>query len=147
MDAIASDAYAVELSGPLRELRDEIAAVFEAMTGQDISQIYQMDQAISLIYQATGYAVCLHPEYKNVAGFPFATASVAEGFGADIAYAENSLSYAQAMVFTQYLVEKYGLDTIIEAEMDLDAYRALFPNTAAFQDEYDLFLGELDFKQ
>lgn len=51
------------------------------------------------------------------------------------------------MVFARYLVEKYGLDAILQAETDLDAYHALFPNTAAFQAEYDLFLGELDLKR
>ena len=34
------------------------------------------------------------------------------------------------------------------AEKERDgAYHALFPNTAAFQAEYDLFLGELDLKR
>lgn len=117
------------------------------MTGRDISQARQMDQAISLIYQAAGYAACLHPEYQGIQGFPFVGESVAERTGIDRKYPENELSYAQAMVFVRYLVEKYGLEAILQAETDLDAYHALFPNTAAFQAEYDLFLGELDLKR
>lgn len=147
VDSLAGDGAAAKLSAPLREIRDEIAAIFQEMTGRDISQARQMDQAISLIYQAAGYAACLHPEYQGIQGFPFVGESVAERTGIDRKYPENELSYAQAMVFVRYLVEKYGLDAILQAETDLDAYHALFPNTAAFQAEYDLFLGELDLKR
>lgn len=147
VDSLASGAAAAKLSAPLREIHDEIAAIFQEMTGRDISQARQMDQAISLIYQAAGYAACLHPEYQGIQGFPFVGESVAERTGIDRKYPENELSYAQAMVFARYLVEKYGLDAILQAETDLDAYHALFPNTAAFQAEYDLFLGELDLKR
>ena len=134
VDSLASGAAAAKLSAPLREIHDEIAAIFQEMTGRDISQ-------------AAGYAACLHPEYQGIQGFPFVGESVAERTGIDRKYPENELSYAQAMVFARYLVEKYGLEAILQAETDLDAYHALFPNTAAFQAEYDLFLGELDLKR
>ena len=49
------------------------------------------------------------------------------------------------MVFVQYLVEKHGLDAMIEAEMDNKAYRELFPDAAAFQEEYDNFVAQINF--
>ena len=49
------------------------------------------------------------------------------------------------MVFVQYLVEKHGLDAMIEAEMDNKTYRELFPDVAAFQEEYDNFVAQINF--
>ena len=43
VDSLASDAAAAKLSAPLREIHDEIAAIFQEMTGRDISQARQMD--------------------------------------------------------------------------------------------------------
>ena len=51
----------------------------------------------------------------------------------------------ESMVFVQYLVEKHGLDAMIEAEMDNKTYRELFPDAAAFQEEYDNFVAQINF--
>ncbi len=126
-------------------MQQKIAARYEQMTGQTISEIYTTEHPIFLIYQAIGYEAVLHPETFRDIQFPIVTQSVDKRAGVSSGYIGNQLSYSESMVFVQYLVEKHGLDAMIEAEMDNKTYRELFPDAAAFQEEYDNFVAQINF--
>ena len=146
VDSFASEEWASQLSEADLVVRNESVAIYEQMTGKNISDIYHAEQAIYLVYQATGYEVILHPESMEKVDFPFAQMPVYKRADVSKKYIGDELSYPQAMVFVQYLVEKYSLDTIIEAQMDAKAYRKLFPDAAAFQKEYDTFVAQIEFE-
>lgn len=143
VDSFASEEWANRLSDEELVVKNEVAGIYEQMTGQDISHVYKEKQPVYLLCQAIGYEVILHPESMKKIDFPLAQMSVSERADRPVKGIEDELSYPQAMVFTQYLVDKYGLDTMIEAEMDIEAYHELFPDTAAFQKEYDAFAAQL----
>ncbi len=109
---------------------------FEKVNGCDISAVYNMEQPIYLIQQAMGYAAFFNPEIESLRG---ATKSMNEQFEIKKYYPANKLSYFESMLFVDWLVEKYGLDTVIFAEMDADCYFELFPNAAAFEAEFAEF--------
>lgn len=112
---------------------------FEKVNGCDISAVYNMEQPIYLIQQAMGYAAFFNPEIESLRG---ATKSMNEQFEIKKYYPANKLSYFESMLFVDWLVEKYSLDTVIFAEMDADCYFELFPNAAAFEAEFAEFWKE-----
>lgn len=143
VDAFATDADADSLSTSMRLFRKDVIAAYEAQTGSRIARIYREQEPLVTLYHSIGNVICLHPEYKKTVEFPFAVWSVDKTGGSNSGYAGNQLSYAQAMVFTQYLIEQHGLDTMIQAVMDPLVYRELFPTEADFQAAYDAFLAQL----
>lgn len=146
IDPFANEEEIAKLKSPYIECSRKIANRYEQMNGQDISEIYRTEHPIFLIYQAIGYEAILHPETFQGIQFPIATQSVDQRAGVSSGYVGNQLSYLESMVFVQYLVEKHGLDTMIEAEMDNNAYHELFPDAAAFQAEYDAFVAQIEFE-
>ena len=145
IDPFANETEIAKLKSPYIECSKKIAARYEQMTGQTISEIYTTEHPIFLIYQAIGYEAVLHPETFRDIQFPIVTQSVDKRAGVSSGYIGNQLSYLESMVFVQYLVEKHGLDAMIEAEMDNKTYRELFPDAAAFQEEYDNFVAQINF--
>lgn len=145
IDPFANEQEIAKLKGPYINCSERIAARYEQMTGHNISRVYTTEHPIFLMYQAIGYEAVLHPETFQGIQFPIVTQSVDKRAGVSSGCIGNQLSYLESMVFVQYLVEKYGLDTMIEAEMDNKTYRELFPDAAAFQAEYDNFVAQINF--
>ena len=89
-----------------------------------------------------GYAAFLNPDNNSA---PVATQSIKDSYRErlgntpDLNYPGNELSYLEAMLFTEWLVDKYGLDTVIWAEMDEEVYLDLFPSASAFENEFEEF--------
>ena len=119
--------------------------VFEQLTGREASGIYEMnapeDKPMYWLYQALTRSVMLRTDLD--VSIPLATQPIMDRRGFANTYPGNRLSYGKAMLFTEYLVERYGLDTVIAALMDGAAYHELFPDEKAFNEEYDRFLDAL----
>ncbi len=77
----------------------------------------------ALYEEAVAYATFTHPEYKNtLSGFSFGTASVADRTNRPISgYEGNDLTYPEAYLFTKYLINEYGLDTVLSVLLS-DSY-------------------------
>lgn len=105
IDSFANEDEVAKLSGIYLQSRNEIASIYEQLTGQDISNIYQEEHPLFLIYQVIGYEVVLHPKTLENIDFPLAQTSIDKRGKQPSGYIGNQLSYPQAMVFVQYLVE------------------------------------------
>lgn len=120
-------------------------SVFEQLTGREAHEIYEMDapadRPMYWLYQALTRSVMLRADLD--VSIPFATQSIAARRGFANTYPGNRLSYGTAMMFTEYLVGRYGLDTVIAALMDGAVYYELFPDDRAFNEEFDRFLDAL----
>ena len=136
VDMVALDTAADGATEMERYFLDLTEYWFEKVNGCDISAVYNMEQPIYLIQQAMGYAAFFNPEIESLRA---ATKSINEQFEIKKYYPANELSYFESMLFVDWLVEKYGLDTVIFAEMDADCYLELFPNAAAFEAEFAEF--------
>lgn len=146
VDPFANEDEIAKLPQKYLEPIEKIAARYKQVTGHDISEVYQTETPFYLICQAIGYEATFHPETFKDISLPMASMSVDKRVGVSSGYVGNQLSYVQSLVYVQYLVDKYGLDTIIEAEMDNNAYRELFPDAAAFQAGYDAFVAQIEFE-
>ncbi len=126
-----------------RELRAETVRCFEKLNGFPVSP--EMDEPIYRIYEASAYAAFLNPDNNSM---PAATQSIRDQYAAILGnsakwnYPGNKLSYCQSMVFTAWLVEKYGLEMLIAAETEKESYFELFPDDAAFEAEFAEFWME-----
>lgn len=122
--------------------RSETLRIFKSLNGCDISSVYTMDQPIYKVYEASAYAAFLNPDINSI---PAATKSIKTSYNERLGnsmitnYPGNELSYLESMLFVEWLVEKYGLDTIIWAEMSAENYFELFPDAKAFEKEFGVF--------
>ncbi len=145
-DSIVVDSVMREYDGDTEEdilFRAETVRCFEKLNGFGIS--VDMAEPIFKIYEAAGYAAFLNPESTST---PVATQSIKDNYADRHAYnlksgyPGNELSYCQSMVFVDWLVEKYGLERLIFAEMDAGCYFELFPDAKAFEAEFAQFWAE-----
>ncbi len=145
-DSIVVDSVMREYEGDTEEdifFRAETVRCFEKLNGFGIS--VDMAEPIYKIYEASGYAAFINPENKSV---PAATQPIREQYAERLGnnakgnYPGNELSYCQSMVFVEWLVEKYGLERLIFAEMDAEGYFELFPDAEAFETEFAEFWAE-----
>lgn len=147
-DSIVVDSLLRDYEGDTEEdkvLRAEAQRCFELLNGCDIQGLRDMESPIYKSYEAMGYAALLNPDNNST---PAATQSIKDSYGerhgnsSAMNYPGNELSYLEAMVFVDWLVDKYGLDMVIWAEMDEAVYFELFPNAAAFEAEFGAFRAE-----
>ena len=141
IDNFVKNADLAQLPEDARQFVETGWSVFRDLTGREAYEIYETDQPMYWLYQALTRAALLLPDSQ--VSMPFATQSIVNRRGFANPYPGNQLSYGKAMLFTDYLVERYGLDTVIAALTDGTAYHELFPDEAAFNTEYDRFLDQL----
>lgn len=134
----------IDLTDEDRALADAIVAYYQALTGETCSEA-ETFQDFFAFFEAVGYATLLHPDLKNTTDYMKAfTSSVAEHRGITEDDAGNELTYHESMLFLEYLMDEYGLDAIIAAEMDYSAYQELFPSDEDFYAQFEEFLEQLD---
>ena len=139
MDSVVVDSITQDWEGDTQEdifFRSEIVKYYELLNNCKISDILYEKQPIYKVYEASAYAAFANPKIKST---PAATEPIRSSYGLKGTYPGNELSYCQSMIFVDYLVEKYGLDTLIEAEMNRESYFALFPNAEVFNEEFSDF--------
>ncbi|MCH5198270.1 MAG: hypothetical protein J1E34_05115 [Oscillospiraceae bacterium] len=137
VDSFATDVNVSRMTELQLQLKADVEEAFEKLNSRNISQVYEMEQTAYLVYRAVGWALLQNPgKYASIPQF----ASVADHIGFKSSYPGNRLSYGEAMVFVDYLAQQYGLDAIIKADMDMQSYRELFLNEAAFNEEFDRFI-------
>ncbi len=118
---------------------EESDRIFELLNGCCMAEAGSLNEPVYRVYEALGAAAYLNPDYNSAPG---ATRSMAELYPLKGSYPGNELSYFESMIFVDYLVGKYGLDTLIAAVMDSEAYYELFPTSAAFRLEHEEFFAQ-----
>ncbi len=118
------------LSGKLKDFVDAVNAKYEDMGGK-FSDVKTFNFA--LLEEAIGIITLAQPQYKSQITFPFATNSIYHTY--TNAYTEeNKLTYPEAYAFTKYLIDEYGLDTVLTCCVSYD-----FSNI--FKDTFDNILS------
>ena len=100
-----------------------------------------------LIYEAWGVVATLNPELKSgiyIVDTPIADIRE-EGVQSKLESKRgNSLSYPEAYVFVKYLVENYGIDTVVQATSEYEELEKIFGKS--YEELYSDFLSNVSEK-
>lgn len=120
------------LSGNLKKFVDLVNDKYENMGGSfDSIETFNF----ALMEEAIGLTTILYPQYKSQITFPYATNSIYQAYKCSHTD-ENKLTYPEAYVFTKYLIDKYGLDKVLQCCSAYD-FEKVFGK--AYIDEFSIF--------
>ena len=120
------------LSGNLKKFVDLVNDKYENMGGSfDSIETFNF----ALMEEAIGLTTILYPQYKSQITFPYATNSIYQTYKCSHTD-ENKLTYPEAYVFTKYLIDKYGLDKVLQCCSAYD-FEKVFGK--AYIDEFSIF--------
>lgn len=119
---------ASDVTGDLKSFVEDVKTQYKSSGGSfegfEAFDFYLLEQSIA-------YVTLTKPEYKQKIKFPYATTSVKDLRYSSSGDKGNNLTYPESYLFVRYLINKYGLDNVLNCCLAYDLERS-------FNETYDV---------